>query len=119
MRALRGHGVGREIACETEEVFAALADRTRLEILARLKEGEASAGEIAQGFRISRPAISRHVRVLRQARLLHERREGRNLYYALNAEPLGIVDRWLAQYRAEWRGRLGQLKRHAEAGFDK
>lgn len=117
-RTARGCAVGRELAREAEGIFAALADRIRLEILSRLTEGEVSAGELAQGFRISRPAVSRHVRVLRQARLVRERREGRNLYYALNAKPLAIVDRWLEQYRAEWHGRLARLKRHAEAGLD-
>lgn len=115
---MNGATRGRGLAREAEGVFAALADRTRLEILSRLTAGEVSAGEIAQGFRISRPAVSRHVRVLREARLVRERREGRNLYYTLNMEPLAIVDRWLEQYRAEWQGRLARLKRHAEAGSD-
>ena len=104
------------LARDAEPVFAALADRTRLEILGRLRHGESSAGELADGFRISRPAVSRHVRVLRRTGLVRERREGRNRFYTLNAEPLALVDRWLADYRAEWRDRLRRLKRHVEAG---
>jgi len=101
---------------DTEPLFAALADRTRLEILARLRHGEISAGDIALGFRISRPAVSRHVRVLRKARLVRERRDGRIRYYALNPEPLLLIDRWLEMYRAAWHDRLVRLKRHAESG---
>jgi len=108
----------RSLAREAEGLFAALADRTRLEILSRLTHGEICAGEIAKRFRISRPAVSRHVRVLRRARLVRERRQGRNLYYTLNVEPLGVVDRWLDQYRAEWHTRLARLKQHAESGVN-
>lgn len=104
------------LAREAEPVFAALADQTRLEILARLRRGEASAGDLADGFRISRPAVSRHVRVLRGTGLVNERRDGRNRFYTLNPEPLAVVDRWLDDYRVEWRDRLRRLKRHVEAG---
>ena len=103
------------VAARPEVVFRALGDRTRLAIVARLRSGEAAAGDIASGFRVSRPAVSRHIRVLRKARLVIERREGRNRVYSLNPEPLAQVDAWLAAYRQFWRGQLQALKRYAES----
>ena len=100
---------------QPDVVFRALGDRTRLAIIARLRDGEAAAGDIAAGFRVSRPAVSRHIRVLRAANLVSERREGRNRVYTLNPEPLAQVDAWLAAYRQFWRTGLRALKRHAES----
>jgi DNA-binding transcriptional ArsR family regulator len=100
---------------QPDVVFRALGDRTRLAIIARLRAGEAAAGDIAAGFRVSRPAVSRHIRVLRAAKLVSERRDGRNRVYALNPEPLAQVDEWLATYRRFWRTGLQALKRHAES----
>jgi DNA-binding transcriptional ArsR family regulator len=96
-------------------IFRALGDRTRLAIVARLRAGEAAAGDIAAGFRMSRPAVSRHIRVLRAAKLVTERRDGRNRVYSLNPEPLAQVDAWLSTYRQFWRGQLQALKRQAES----
>jgi DNA-binding transcriptional ArsR family regulator len=101
---------------QPDVIFRALGDRTRLAIVARLRRGEAAAGDIAAGFRVSRPAISRHIRVLRAAKLVTERRDGRNRVYALNPEPLARVDEWLSTYRQYWRTQLHALKRHVEAG---
>src|SRR6478672_10027491 len=97
-----------------DAVFRALGDPTRLAIVARLRAGEAAAGDIAAGFRVSRPAVSRHIRVLRRAKLVTERRNGRNRVYALNPDPLEVVDEWLATYRHFWRSNLLALKQHAE-----
>src|SRR6185369_10339489 len=102
-------------AAQADHVFRALADPTRRAILARLRSGQVAAGEIAAGFRVSRPAISRHIRILRRARLVSERRDGRNRFYALNAEPLRSLDDWLDDYRRFWQQRLLALKRHAES----
>lgn len=99
---------------QPDAIFRALGDRTRLAIIARLRAGEAAAGDIAAGFRVSRPAVSRHIRVLRAAKLVSERRDGRNRVYALNPAPLALVDEWLSVYRQFWRGNLQSLKRHAE-----
>jgi DNA-binding transcriptional ArsR family regulator len=101
---------------QPDHVFRALADPTRRAILARLRVGEVAAGDIAAGFRISRPAISRHIRVLRRARLVTEHRDGRNRFYALNPDPLRSLDDWLDDYRQFWKGRLLALKRHVEFG---
>lgn len=100
---------------QPDVIFRALGDRTRLAIVARLRAGEAAAGDIAAGFRVSRPAVSRHIRVLRAAKLVTERREGRNRVYALNPEPLAAVDEWLSTYRRFWRTQLQSLKRYAES----
>jgi len=96
-------------------VFAAIADPTRRAILQRLADGEVAAGHIAEAFPISRPAVSKHLRILRQAALVQEQRRGRQRVYQLNAQPLREVDGWLEQYRAFWLKNLASLKRHVEA----
>ena len=101
---------------QPDHLFRALADPTRRAILARLRAGEVAAGDIAADFRVSRPAVSRHIRVLRRAQLVTEHRDGRNRFYALNPEPLRSLDEWLDGYRQFWRSRLRELKRHVESG---
>lgn len=81
------------------DVFEALADPVRREILDILYEDACDAGTIAARFAISRPAISRHLRVLREAGLVEARLEGRNRIYSLRVAPLTSVDAWLAPYR--------------------
>lgn len=97
-------------------VFAAIADPTRRAILQRLAAGDmAGAGHIAAAFPISRPAVSKHLRILRQSALVQEERRGRQRMYRLNAQPLREVDHWLEQYRTFWLKNLARLKRHVEA----
>lgn len=95
-------------------VFAAIADPTRRSILDTLRSGERSAGEIAARYAVSRPAISRHLRVLREAGLVNERRDSRLRLYSLDPRPLREVNRWLERYRVFWAARLHDLKRVAE-----
>ncbi len=97
-------------------VFSAIADPTRRDILDLLREGERSAGEVAARYSVSRPAISRHLRVLREAGLVNERRDSRLRLYSLAPEPLRQVERWLDPYRTYWAARLHELKRVVEAG---
>lgn len=97
-----------------DPVFAALADPTRRAILALVRGRELPAGEVARRFAVSRPAISRHLRVLRQAGLVHERRSAQLRLYSLDPAALQVVDRWLDQYRVYWAVRLQRLKRHVE-----
>ena len=99
-------------------VFRALADPSRRQILDRLLLGDASVNELAGGFATSRPAISRHLRVLREATLVVERREGRRRVYALHPEPMGRADAWLSKYRPFWAARLHALKQLLEAAGD-
>jgi len=96
------------------DVFRAIADPTRRAILDRLRAGPANAGALAADFRQSRPAISKHVRVLREARLVMETRVGRERLYAIDPVPLQSVAGWLAGYRAFWQTSLTRLKRNLE-----
>jgi DNA-binding transcriptional ArsR family regulator len=96
-------------------VFHAVADPTRRAILDRLRDGGRPVHEIAGGFDVSRPAISKHLRVLHEAQLVTEVREGRQRVYRLNPEPLRDLDRWLEQYRRFWTLNLLSLKKHAES----
>jgi DNA-binding transcriptional ArsR family regulator len=95
-------------------VFGAIADSTRRDILDLLRRQDLSAGELAGRFPVSRPAISRHLRILRQAGLVRETRQSQSRIYSLNSRPLAEVDRWLARYRVLWGARLHDLKRYVE-----
>ena len=97
------------------QVFRALSDPSRRRILDRLVAGDASVNELAEGFSSSRPAISRHLRVLREATLVVERREGRRRVYSINPQPMSAADAWLAKYRAFWAARLQALKAMLES----
>ena len=97
--------------------FYAVADPTRRALLDRLREGNAPVAALAAGFAMSRPAVSRHLRVLRDARLVRERRggdDGRQRVYELTPAPLREVARWAARYEAFWPAHLARLKRHLE-----
>ncbi len=96
------------------DVFRAIADPTRRAILDRLRAGGAPVNELAADFAQSRPAISKHLRVLRQARLVREQRAGRERVYALDPHPLREVAGWIESYRAFWQTSLDNLKRHLE-----
>jgi DNA-binding transcriptional ArsR family regulator len=91
------------------EALAALADPTRRQILALLAGGERGAGELAGQFPVSRPAISRHLRVLREAGLVQVRTEGQRRVYTLDPRPLSELDAWLVPYRRLWAHRLDAL----------
>jgi DNA-binding transcriptional ArsR family regulator len=96
-------------------VFRALGDPTRRDILSRLRSGEQPVQTIARGFPMSRPAISKHLRLLLDAQLVRERRDGRNRLYQLNPQPLKSIDDWLAEYRTLWQTKLKNLKNYLEA----
>jgi DNA-binding transcriptional ArsR family regulator len=100
---------------QLDRAFAALADPTRRAILARLASGDATVGELARPFSVSRPAISKHLRVLEEAGLVHRFREGRINRCALNARPMRSIAEWIERYRAFWSNRLLDLKQFAEA----
>jgi len=108
--------VTRRFKRSSADSFAAIADPTRRTILELLRARERSAGELAAHFRTSRPAVSRHVRVLRRAGLIRERREARLRYYSLDAARLADVDAWLAPFRLFWAARLQELRAVVEAG---
>jgi DNA-binding transcriptional ArsR family regulator len=109
----------RSVTYSSERTFQALADPTRRAVLDLLRRGSQPAGEIAEAFPISRPAISKHLRLLRRAHLVREHREGRNRVYQLNPEPLRAVDSWLDQYRTFWSANLASLKEFVETEYVK
>lgn len=106
----------RKATHEPETIFSALADPTRRAMLDLLRQGSLPAGQIAQAFPISRPAISKHLRLLRRAHLVEERRAGRHRLYHLNPAPLKAVDSWLERYRKFWSANLASLKSFVESG---
>jgi DNA-binding transcriptional ArsR family regulator len=93
------------------EPAAAISDPIRRRVLELVRDRELPAGELAAAFDVSRPAVSRHLRVLREAGLVHERRQGRLRLYRADVEPLAELRQWLDYY---WSGRLEALKRVAE-----
>ncbi len=97
--------------------FGAIADPTRRAILDLLRSGELTAGALADQFPVSRPAVSRHVRVLRRAGLIRERREAQSRYYALDPQRLEEIDAWLGPYRVFWAARLQDLRQFVESDF--
>jgi DNA-binding transcriptional ArsR family regulator len=98
----------------SNDVFRAIADPTRRAILDRLRAGPANAGALAADFRSSRPAVSKHLRVLREARLVVDTRVGRERVYTVDPVPLQSVAGWLEGYRAFWQSSLTRLKRTLE-----
>jgi predicted ArsR family transcriptional regulator len=86
-------------------------------VLDLLRRGRQPAGQIALAFPVSRPAISKHLRLLRRAHLVNEHREGRHRFYHLNPAPLKAVDSWLDQYRTFWNTSLANLKAFVETEY--
>lgn len=97
-----------------EAIFRAISDPTRRQILGILRGGEQTVGGIAQNFRMSRPAISKHLRQLHRAGLIATRQQGTANLCRLNARPLRIVRDWLQDYEAFWAESLRSLKRYME-----
>lgn len=89
------------------DVFRAVADPTRRAILKALRSGPHPVLDIVQLFPVSRPAVSRHLRVLREAQLVQEKKQGRRRVYQLDARPLREMDRWLQEYRSLWGKKQG------------
>lgn len=92
------------------DVFVALADPTRRDLLDLLREGDRTVNELAGQFDVTRPAISQHLRVLRDHGLVAEERVGRNRYYSLRAAALRRVGDWISEYEAFWDDRLERLR---------
>lgn len=105
-----------DVASAVDEVAEAIADPARREILVLLRDGPQSAGHIAaligDRFRISRPAVSRHLRVLRECGLVRDTLEGRHRRYDLDTTRLGELTDWLAQFAAPpvWQQRMDALE---------
>jgi DNA-binding transcriptional ArsR family regulator len=94
------------------ETFAALGDPTRLAILERLAEGDATVKELAEPFSVSLPAISRHLKVLERAGLITRGRAAQSRPSSLRVEPLNEATTWMRARRELWEGRMDRLDRH-------
>lgn len=106
------------------DVFSALANPVRRQLLDALREGPRAVNDLAGLFALSRPAISEHLQVLRQARLVREEPRGRQRFYHLEPKPLAEVGEWLHPFEHYWRARMRSLsdlldeQEHAEQGLD-
>ncbi len=96
---------------ETYPHLTALGDPTRQAIFERLREGPLPVGEIARGLPVSRPAVSQHLRVLKEAGLVHERREGTRHYYGVDGDGLAALREYLEGF---WNDALEAFKAAAE-----
>ncbi|HET6772988.1 MAG TPA: metalloregulator ArsR/SmtB family transcription factor [Acidimicrobiales bacterium] len=94
--------------------FAVLAEPTRREILDLLRDGERPVGELVDRLDLSQPAVSKHLRVLREAGMVEVRPEAQRRLYRLRLEPLVEIDEWLAPYRRMWSRSLDHLDKHLE-----
>jgi DNA-binding transcriptional ArsR family regulator len=92
------------------EVFRALADPTRLRVYETVARQEMTVSDLTARFRVTQPAISQHLAVLRRCRLVKPRREGRQIYY--RADPAGIkpLMSWIGEYRVFWQDRMPRLR---------
>ncbi len=93
----------------TDAVFAALASPVRRELLRLLLDGPRTAGDLASRFDMRRPSVSEHLKVLRDAGLVSERRAGRERHYSLEGRPLADLQEWLHPYERFWRERLAAI----------
>ena len=97
------------------DTFEAIAEPTRRVVLDLLLEKERSAGDLVAAFpRLTQPAVSRHLRVLREAGLVSARAEAQQRIYALEPARLGVVYEWLNRYRAYWAAHLTSLEQHLD-----
>jgi DNA-binding transcriptional ArsR family regulator len=94
--------------------FDVVADPTRRRILDLLRVRPRPVKELVGLLGLSQPGVSKHLRVLRDARLVRVRRDAQRRWYELDPRPLGEIDAWLAPYRAAWAGRLDRLEEHLD-----
>ncbi|HET7538837.1 MAG TPA: metalloregulator ArsR/SmtB family transcription factor [Polyangiaceae bacterium] len=92
------------------DVFAALANPIRRQILLQLRRGPRAVTDLAQEFHVGRPAVSEHLQVLRKASLVREEPRGRERYYHLDPRPLADVETWLDAFTKYWKQRMTALE---------
>jgi DNA-binding transcriptional ArsR family regulator len=92
------------------DTFTAISDPTRRRILGLLAERELSAGALAENFKMTAPAVSQHLKALKEARLVDMRVDGQRRIYSLNGQGLSEIDDWLRSIREFWRSRLDALE---------
>lgn len=95
--------------------FEVLAEPNRRRILDLLRAREQPVGDLVRELSVSQPAVSKHLRVLREAGLVESRTDGQRRVYRVRAEPLHAIDEWLAPYRALWSASLDDLERHLDS----
>ena len=96
----------------TTDLFEIIAEPSRRRVLDLLREQERTVGELVNALDMSQPAVSKHLRVLRDAGLVEARVDAQRRIYSLRPAPLADVDAWLDPYRKFWRGKLASLQRH-------
>jgi DNA-binding transcriptional ArsR family regulator len=102
-----------EVPSEKSDVYGAIADPTRRSILERLaREGEKNVSELRAPFAMSQPAVSKHLRLLREVGLVRKRSEGRNSFYSLQPQKLREVHGWVTYFEKYWDQKLEALDRY-------
>lgn len=97
-----------------DKVFYSLADPGRRAILQMLTENEMTVNSIAEKFNISRPAISKHLKILYSSDLVKQKQSGRERYYSINPQPLNEIYKWLENFDKFWDKKLNSLKNYIE-----
>lgn len=100
-------------------LFEVLAEPNRRRILDLLGPSECSVGELVERLELSQPAVSKHLRILREAGLVDVRVDAQRRLYSLRPEPLRAIDEWLRPYRQLWAARLDDLERHLDTMDDR
>src|SRR5882757_6948617 len=99
----------------TLTTFQVLAEPSRQAILDLLRDGERPVGELVDQLRLSQPAVSKHLRVLRDAGMVQARVDAQRRLYRIRPEPLAELDAWLATYRRLWTTHLDRLEEHLDS----
>ena len=101
-------------AATTSDVFNAIAERRRRDILDYLASRERAVGDIVIALGMAQPSVSKHLRVLRNVGLVDARRDGRQVLYRTNAEAIRPLHEWTGHFERYWRHNLGRIKERAE-----
>src|ERR1051326_7165263 len=110
--------MSRELCSRQMSVFEVLAEPHRRHVLDLLRTQERPVGDLITELGLSQPAVSKHLRILRDAGLVSVRGDAQRRLYRVRPEPLRALDDWLAPYRQMWQARLGDLERHLDAMED-
>jgi DNA-binding transcriptional ArsR family regulator len=102
-------------AATTSDVFNAVAESRRRDILSYLAMKERPVGDIVTALELEQPSVSKHLRVLRDVGLVHARRDGRRILYRTNAEAIRPLNEWAATFERYWQHQLNRVKERAEA----
>lgn len=101
-------------AATTSDVFNAIAESSRRDILSFLAGSERSVGEITNALEMHQPSVSKHLKVLHEVGLVHRRRDGRQVLYSVEAERIRPLYEWADTFRRYWRHQLSRVKERAE-----